>query len=127
MTPAPRPADDETGPPRALTIRIGLWRIIDGTMDNRVALDVVEGLPVTRPRRIRQAGWDALTGDDWPPADESFTVSLRETDRLYLLDELNNALETARQLEREGVPGFADEVAQIVQTIAALEAAWPEG
>ncbi|WP_337003227.1 MULTISPECIES: hypothetical protein [unclassified Microbacterium] len=90
---APLPADPDPEPsgrtserPRYITIDIPvrLWLLIDGCIDNSMAIDAVEGDVVTLMNGavVREAGWRAAADSEpdpsagWPPAEHLLHIVL---------------------------------------------------
>jgi hypothetical protein len=78
---------------------MGDWHCIDGTMDNIVAVEVVEGDPdnvVDLAQSIRQAGWDQIArGGPWPHEDVVVSMSLSPEQWTFVLASLEIGIDNA--------------------------------
>jgi hypothetical protein len=86
---------------------MGDWHCIDGTMDNIVAVEIVEGDPdnvVDLAESIRQAGWDQIAcGEPWPHQDVVVTASLSQEQWTFVLASLKSGVDDADPNDAEEV------------------------
>ena len=81
-----------------VTMPVGDWLLIDGTVDNSVSIAAVDGdeVCVAMGHRVRAAGWAASAahpraGDGpsgWPPLDADITIGLPVADWRFVVVEL---------------------------------------
>ncbi|REJ06190.1 hypothetical protein DY023_06875 [Microbacterium bovistercoris] len=69
-----------------IAIPVRAWQLIDGTVDNSMAIDVVDGVmeSVIAGSCVRDAGWRSSAGYTgardsfgWPPEDHPLEITLR--------------------------------------------------
>jgi hypothetical protein len=82
-----------------ITMSVGDWQIIDGTIDNSVDIAAEDGNQrvLGHGRRVRNAGWEAArlhprNGEGsvgWPPTDDELSVTLPIPVWRFVLDELH--------------------------------------
>jgi hypothetical protein len=101
-----------------IAIPVALWHVIDGCVDNSMALDVVEGdvQTLTAGSRVRDAGWRASAAYDgprgdygWPPADHLLPITLRYDDWRWAQGELDRWAPYSQQ------PGLLSTVRALVE------------
>ncbi len=91
-----------------IAIPVVLWHVLDGCVDNSMAVDVVEGdvQTLTAGSRVRDAGWRASAGYDgprgdygWPPLDHLLSITLRRDDWRWAQGELDRWSHDSRHPE----------------------------
>ena len=81
-----------------VTMRVREWQIVDGTLDNTVNVEIVDGDPgIARlASAIRKAGWSQVAGwapgqaesRGWPPEDQAVDVELSHIEWLLICGQL---------------------------------------
>jgi hypothetical protein len=104
---------------RDVVMPVGDWLLVDGTVDNSVAIASVDGDEgcVLTGTRVRRAGWAASAshpraGDGpvgWPPLDAEITISLTAEDWSFVVAEL----------ARWAAVGERDETARVERVLRA--------
>lgn len=92
------PEKDDSAESVEISMSVGDWQIIDGTIDNSVDIAAEDGdhRVLDQGRRVRRAGWDAArlhprSGEGlvgWPPTDDEFSVTLPITAWRFVVGEL---------------------------------------
>jgi hypothetical protein len=81
-----------------IAIPVAAWHHVDGSIDNSMAIDVVEGLIISTINGscVRDAGWRAaamsgveLDPHGWPPGDHPLQITLREEHWEWVIGELD--------------------------------------
>ena len=85
--------------PIVIAMRVEDWQIIDGTIDNTVAMAAVDGdnPSVENGQNVRQAGWDAARvhprveagWGDWPPQGDEISIVLPLAAWRFVVGELH--------------------------------------
>lgn len=77
------------------------WQVIDAVLDNEVDMAIMNGDPrqvVALGESIRQAGWDQVAGDDWPPDNKVQSVTLTDSQWKLVTDSLDRWAATSESI-----------------------------
>ena len=114
-------------------IKVGIWLVVDGVLDNVISNTVQSGEideehVVDRAEELRRRGWEAnaahpLRGKGpvgWAPKDASFDLTLSEADLGFVRTHIEESIQTTRAILGSDrlAPGPRDEQ---LRSLAALE------
>lgn len=102
--------------PIVIRMRVEDWQIIDGTIDNTVALAAVDGdnRSVENGQNVRQAGWDAARihprvedgWGGWPPQEDEISIVLPLAEWRFVVGELHRweMVDDSAEIRDTGMP-----------------------